>query len=179
MKSAHPRRLLKSSQSGFSLVEMLMAAFVLAIGILGLTALQTLSLRSVASSRGLSTAILIAERTMDEICANGRNSLLYARSVPAVTPPNALTNVFTAVTPVRTYNFSGRPSASDPIDATPFFNVAVAAVADPAADPGTIAAIPRFGGVANMTVTVSWIEEPAAPARQVVLSRRVAYATSI
>lgn len=173
------RRRRMMSQAGFSMVEMLMTAFILAVGILGLTMLQTLSVRSSTGARGLSTAVLLAERTMDEITANGRNSLLYAHSTPAVTPSADLTDVFTAATPDRTFNFYGRPSVGDPIDQTPFFTVSVQAVTDPGLNPGTIAAIPGFGGVADMTVTVQWSEVAGAPARQVVLSRRVAYATAI
>lgn len=169
-----PRSL--TTQTGFSMVELLMTAFILAIGLLGLTALQSLSLRSAAGSRGLSTAVLIGERAMDQILSNGRESLAYARSVPAVTPPAALTAVFTAPVADRTFNFAGRPSVGDPQDTTPFFTLSVQS--QPAAA-GAVAAIPRFGGVSNMVVTVRWQEDSAAPARQVVISRRVAYATAI
>ena len=37
----HPRRPL--AQAGFSMVEMLMAAFIMAVGILGLSALQVMA----------------------------------------------------------------------------------------------------------------------------------------
>lgn len=169
-------RALSPRESGFSMVELLMTAFVLAIGILGLTALQSLSIRSASGSRGLTTAVLIAERAMDEILANGRNSLLYTRASPATTPPAAMTNVFTVATADRTFNFAGRPSVGDPIDTTPYFTLSVQSQA---AAPGTLAAIPRFGGVTSMVVTVRWTEEPTAPQRQLVLSRRVPYATAI
>lgn len=176
MTPQNPLRASRKRESGFSMVELLMTAFVMAIGILGLTALQSLSIKSSTGSRGLTTAVLIAERAMDEILANGRNSLLYTRASPATTPPVALTNVFLVATPDRTFNFAGRPSVGDPIDTAPFFTLSVQAQA---AAPGTLAAIPRFGGVANMIVTVRWTEEPTAPQRQVVLSRRVPYATTI
>lgn len=181
-------------QAGFSMVEMLMAAFILAIGILGLTALQTLALRSGASSRGLDTAVLLAERVMDEIEANGRNSLQYARATIAQTPPNpGVVGVFMMLpavvpanlidppgAPTRTYNFAGRPSLGDAIDPSPYFNLYIQPVRIPdAANPGVVVPVPRLGGIANMVVTIRWYEAAGAPARQVVLSRRVAYATAI
>lgn len=169
----------KRSQAGFSMVEMLMAAFILAVGILGLTMLQTFSIRTASGSRGLSTAVLLAERVLDQIDADGRNSRLFAQSATVPTT----TAEFTAPIPARTFNYLGRPAVGDPIDATPYFTVNVAAVTDATTGtPGVVdppAANPRFGGVAVMTVTVLWNENPAAPNRQVVLSRRVAYATTI
>jgi prepilin-type N-terminal cleavage/methylation domain-containing protein len=179
MRTRRFLRCRKQSQAGFSMVEMLMAAFILAVGILGLTMLQTLSIKTASGSRGLSTAVLLAERVLDQIEADGRNSRLYAQN--AMVPTT--TAEFTAPIPARTFNYFGRPAVGDPIDTTPYFNVNVAAVTAAAGGtPGVIAppvANPRFGGVAVMTVTVAWNEDPAAPARQVVLSRRVAYATAI
>jgi Tfp pilus assembly protein PilV len=155
------------------MVEMLMAAFILAVGILGLTMLQSLSIKSATGSRGLSSAVLLAERVMDQLEANGRNSRLYAQNFTVPTTAAA----FTAPVAPATFNFYGRPAVGDPIDPTPYFTVNV--VANPWN--GVIAPAPdaSFGGVAVMTVTVVWNEDAAAPARQVVLSRRVAYATAI
>ena len=62
----------RKAQSGFSMIEMLMAAFILAIGILGLTMLQVMSMRAASGSRNLSTAVQVAERIMDQIEMEGR-----------------------------------------------------------------------------------------------------------
>ncbi len=174
MKPRHRRDLNYTKQLGFSMVEMLMAAFILAIGILGLTALQTMSVRASTSSRGLTTGVLVAERILDEIEANARNTLLYRRSSPAVTLPSNLQNILTPL--ARTYNFAGRPCAGDPIDPTPYFTATV--LSNPATDTGIVAPVPFLGGIAYQEVDVSWTETPGAPARHVVLSRRVAYATN-
>jgi len=174
----------RRSQLGFSMVEMLMAAFILAIGILGLAALQTMSIRSATGSRGLTTAVLVAEQVLDQIEANGRNTLLYARNEPQTIPTAVLTSVFLAApvappaAPNLTYNFAGRPSVGDPIDNAAFFRVYIAPGRDPLADPGVVAPVTGLGGIANMVVTVQWVEDGTGVARQVVLSRRVAYATA-
>ena len=57
-------------QSGFSLVETLVALFVLAIGILGLSALHATSMRGGSSSHHRSQAVLIAYDVMDRLRSN-------------------------------------------------------------------------------------------------------------
>lgn len=163
-------------QRGFSMVEMLMAAFIMAIGILGLTMLQTMSIRAAGGSKGLSTAVLIAEQVMDRVESNGRNSLLYAQSTPSQAPTAAQTDVFTAAS-VLTFNFAGRPNVGDGIDTTAYFTVNITPDTD-ASNPGVVAPVPGLGGIANMTVVVRWSEDGAVAPRQVVLTRRVAYATA-
>ena len=76
-------------QAGFSMVEMLMAAFVLSIGILGLTMLQTMSLRATRGSQNLGIAVQLAEKLMDEVELEGR--LTYLNTNPTgYTTPTAL-----------------------------------------------------------------------------------------
>jgi type IV pilus assembly protein PilV len=57
-------------QSGFSMVETLVALFVLAIGILGLSALHATSMRGGSSSHHRSQAVLIAYDAMDRLRSN-------------------------------------------------------------------------------------------------------------
>jgi len=64
------------AQAGFSMVEMLMAAFILAVGILGLTMLQTMSLKASRGSQSLTNALQIADRALDQIENEGRLSWL-------------------------------------------------------------------------------------------------------
>ena len=54
-------------QGGFSMVEMLMTAFVMAIGILGLAMLQAMSLKASRGTRSMTTAIQVGEGVMDRI----------------------------------------------------------------------------------------------------------------
>ena len=80
----HPRRPL--AQAGFSMVEMLMAAFIMAVGILGLSALQVMALKSTRGSRSLSTAILVAEQILDRAELEGRLSWLNLTDRNATNP---------------------------------------------------------------------------------------------
>lgn len=162
-------------QLGFSMVEMLLAAFILAIGILGLLSLQTMSLKAATSGRGLTTAVLIAERVLDEIEANARNTLLYRRNSPPVALKDELIDILSPAP--KTFNFSGRPAVGDPIDSTPYFTATV--ISNPTgSDTGVVTPVPALGGIAFEQVDVTWTETSGAPARHVVLSRRVAYATN-
>lgn len=81
-KSRHKRMM----EAGFSLVEMLMAALILAIGILGLTMLQILSLRAARGSQNLGIAVQLAERVMDEVELEGRLTYLNANLTQYTTP---------------------------------------------------------------------------------------------
>jgi hypothetical protein len=58
------------------MVEFLMAAFILAIGLLGLATLQIMALRTSTSSRGMNTSILVAEGVMERINSEARQSYL-------------------------------------------------------------------------------------------------------
>jgi len=58
-------------EAGFSMVEMLMVAFIMAIGLLGLLTLQGASLSSATSGRERGTAILLAHNFMDAVTAEG------------------------------------------------------------------------------------------------------------
>ena len=58
-------------QRGFSMVEMLIGAFILGIGALGMAALQVASAASGTKSRSLGTATLLAHNLLDRITAEG------------------------------------------------------------------------------------------------------------
>lgn len=80
-----PRR----SEAGLSLVEFLVAAFILAIGLLGLALLQAFSLRVTAQEVGNNRAALIAEGLLDEIQAKARTRNLQAQVESQVDPAAA------------------------------------------------------------------------------------------
>jgi len=67
---------LTAGQQGFSMIEMLMTAFILAIGLLGLCMLQTMSLRASSGGTRLGTAVKVAEWLMDAVDQQGRLSWL-------------------------------------------------------------------------------------------------------
>lgn len=82
-------RSVAKQQAGFSMVEMLMAAFILGIGILGLTMLQTMSLRATRGSQNLGIAVQLAEQLMDEVELEGRLTYLNT-NITQYTAPTAL-----------------------------------------------------------------------------------------
>ncbi len=84
----NPRELpsFRRAQAGFSMVEMLMAAFILAIGILGLSMLQTMSLKASRGSQSLNSAVQVADRVMDQIELEGRLSWLNITSTNYLAP---------------------------------------------------------------------------------------------
>jgi type IV pilus modification protein PilV len=85
-----PRIHLQQSERGFSIVELLMAAFILGIALLGLAALMTVSIAQGGSSRKRGTATLLAHSMLDRIQAEGALSSAerYASSTGTVTTTN-------------------------------------------------------------------------------------------
>lgn len=65
-------------QKGFSLLEVMIAVFVLAIGLLGVAGLQLVSMKSGQSAFLRSQATLLAYTIVDDIRANRTNASDYA-----------------------------------------------------------------------------------------------------
>lgn len=158
----------RCGEQGFTMIEMLVAAFMTAIGILGLTTLQTMSMRSRTGSKSLTTAVLVGQGILDQAEALGRNSLLCARNsapVPTLSP-----NYFGAGPPSQYYNFDGTAGT-----AGAYFTVNI--TTDDVVTP-----VSKFGGIKLLTVDVLWSETlnatGTAVPRHAIISRRIAYATS-
>ncbi|HJW31910.1 MAG TPA: prepilin-type N-terminal cleavage/methylation domain-containing protein [Holophagaceae bacterium] len=86
MKTSNSIRRSRRGQSGFSLVELLLAAFVMAVGLLGLTSLQAMSIRATTSTGRMQDAIRLAEQILEQISAEGTQSYLgeiYQSKAPA------------------------------------------------------------------------------------------------
>ncbi len=168
-----------SRQAGFSMVEMLMAAFILAIGILGLTMLQTMSMRASRGSRSLSTAVQVAEAMLDQVEMEGRLTWLNATTTifaaPPAPPPLVYFNPMRPV--VRTFTINGRPpdpAATDPADINPFFTATLGA-------PVFVSSGVNGQSVHDFTVTVTFNDtvqagSTAVVQRSVVLTRRIVHA---
>lgn len=79
-----PRR----SQSGMTLIEVLIAVLVLSVGLLGLAAMQTVSLRQNQSAAVRSQATLLAYEITDRMRANRQGALDgdYNLAIDAATP---------------------------------------------------------------------------------------------
>ena len=62
----------KNSQSGFSLVEMLVAVVIIAVGLLGLAQSQVTAIKVNSQSMTSTTARALAQKVVEEIAATGR-----------------------------------------------------------------------------------------------------------
>ena len=59
----------KNSQSGFSLIELLVAVTILAVGLLGLAQLQVTAIKANSQSATIMAATAIAQKAIEEIAA--------------------------------------------------------------------------------------------------------------
>ncbi len=181
-----------NSQSGFSMIEMLMTAFILAIGILGLSMLQVMSLKASRGSRSLTTAVQVGEKVMDQVEMEGRltwlnltDTNLNAAAV-AASPLTGLKYVnltpSTTVGFTQTFNIKGREipaTSTDPTDLITYYTVTTFAL------PTDNAIVVGGGATANMhdfTVTVDFVDQTNANAsnaaihRTVTITRRIVHA---
>lgn len=100
----------RRQQGGFSMVEFLIAAFILSIGLLGLIALQVGAVAQAAAGRGRTTAAYIANLVLQQAQVEGQHYYLaklnsVAPTLPAVftaTPGTAL-----AITTFGGFNVDG------------------------------------------------------------------------
>jgi len=119
-----PRIPRRRAESGFSLVELLVAAFIMAVGLLGLAALETVSLKSNTRARGYNTAVLVASHVLDSAEAQARQTLqtqTYGGSVTTTTYPN---NYFGAGAVVEQFTYRGAhldANSTDPVNKTAYF----------------------------------------------------------
>lgn len=68
---------------GFSMVEVLLAAFIMSFALLGILALQTASMRSAAGGRGRETAVYLCQTLADNVQTEAqRLSLTTGYSIP-------------------------------------------------------------------------------------------------
>jgi type IV pilus assembly protein PilV len=78
MKSRH-------QQSGFSLVEVLVAMLIVSIGLLGIVALQSLALTNTGSSMERSQAVIQTYSYLDVLRANREDAVISALDIPVMT----------------------------------------------------------------------------------------------
>jgi Tfp pilus assembly protein PilV len=162
------------AQLGFSLVEMLLTAFILAVGIMGLTMLQVMALKSARGGKSLSTAVQVGESVMDRIEMEGRLSWLNLTAGQYSNPAalNHMMFVNNATIPTQSFNLNGGVtdlSSPDPAVNNPFYTVNITQVDVAAVGSGKITDF-------NVRVAFSDATNPATNApitRTVVLTRRV------
>jgi len=101
----------RRAQAGFTLVELLVTAFILGVGILGLSLLQVMSIKASRGGRSLSTAALVADKVMDQVELEGRLTWADVTSSQYNTPTAGipLKYINTDATVVDTFNIYGAP----------------------------------------------------------------------
>jgi prepilin-type N-terminal cleavage/methylation domain-containing protein len=173
-----------AGQEGFSMIEMLMTTFILAIGLLGLCMLQTMSLRAGRGSRSLNTAVQVANSVMDQVEMEGRLSWLNLTNSTLAGTSNANLNLVylplgvgnsNAAAP-QYFDIQGNPTnlaSTDPTQNTQFFKAVTKYVDNVGtANGGT-------GQVSDFTVTVTFSDTISATnvavPRTVVLTRRITH----
>lgn len=136
----------RNAQSGFSMIEMLMTAFILAIGILGLSMLQIMSLKASRGGRSLTTAVQVGEGIMDQIEMEGRLSWLNSTDTQlkqaSITPIAVLQYVNHALPVTNYFDINGTATASAADPKTFYTVVTDHAVPPPTAPPNHIAVPP-------------------------------------
>ena len=129
---------IKRGQRGFSLIEMLAAAFIMAIGILGILTLQMMAIRATRGTSNMGTAARIAGRIIDQAELEGRLSWLNITDGNKIAPSLEDLNGFqlkyinldTSKELVEQYNVKGgligevSEGSGDPMDNMVFFTVA-------------------------------------------------------
>jgi len=165
------------AQAGFSMIEMLMTAFVLAVGILGLTLLQAMAMKASRGSRSMSSAVLVAEQVMDQAEMEARLSWLNISDPTSTTPaltdlPNlkyvVIADGATLVENFNSYGGAVDSTSTDPVVTRPFYQVTTRRV--PTVD-ATVGTISDFRVDVVFTDTVDATNTPIQ--RTVTLSRRI------
>jgi prepilin-type N-terminal cleavage/methylation domain-containing protein len=165
------------AQAGFSMIEMLMTAFILAVGILGLSMLQLMSIKASRGGRSLSTAVLVGEHVMEQVEMEGRLSYLNVSqgngAVVSLADMATLryVNLGDGGQLVEFFNSKGgppTPASPDPAEQTTFYTVTTQRNAFITAASGTLS------DVRVQVVFTDQLDQNATPIqRQVTLTRRI------
>jgi Tfp pilus assembly protein PilV len=157
-----------ATQVGFSMVEMLMTAFILAIGLLGLALLQTMALRVSRGNTSVTTAVLVADQIMDQVEMEGRLTWLNVSDSNYTNPSTAALGLKYLNVPSLTEYFNASGGSVTGGDPTTFFT------ANTVLTPQTASTV---GAVSLVTVTVTFsdtVNASNAPVpRSVYLARRI------
>jgi len=162
-------------QAGFSMIELLMTAFIMAVGILGLTALQSIALTAATRSKGYNGAVSVAGHILEGIESQARQRWLIITNDSTAAFPAYAPNYFAGVDVTENFTFNGHypdASAANPVDQNVFFTVVTRAAP-------VLHTVAGSGAIRNYTVTVTFNEAGAAGqailTRTVVISKTVLY----
>lgn len=163
MKTPLPPHPARGGQGGFSLVEMLMAAFIMAIGLLGLATLQMMAIRTAGVGTRMTDSVLLAERVVEAASMEATQSYLAAKAGTAI--PNA--RLYVPGTPVQFYKGDLTPGVAGDPDNVYTVRVTVTNVVNA-----------TQGGIDQIDVAVSFIEMvngASTSQRTIQVSRQVAH----
>ncbi|MBL0312623.1 MAG: prepilin-type N-terminal cleavage/methylation domain-containing protein [Holophagaceae bacterium] len=163
-----------NTQAGFSMIEMLMTAFILAVGILGLSMLQVMSLKASRGSRSLTTAVQVGEAVMDQIEMEGRLSWLNITDSQRTNPTAINGQKYLTIAsgadnaPGEVFDINGK--LLPPADPNTYYTVTTQRVANPI--------VGVTGQINDFVVRVDFMEtvraDNSAPIhRSVTISRRI------
>lgn len=169
--------MVKTPQSGFSMVELLVASFILSIGLLGLAGLQTMSMRTNADSTRVGLAVQISELKLEAIEGMARQRMLFLKySNPF---PSAAPTIFDGASETLFFDRDGtlQTSGGAPITA-PTANTVYTLVTTSTLEQAVVA---NFGGMRSFRVSASFPEsidqKTGLPiTRTITLTRRIMYA---
>ena len=145
MKTHHTKPIINAAQHGFSLVEVLIALAVLSIGLLGLAALQTVSLKAGHDSYQRTQATMLAYDMVDRMRANPLALAAGKYNTVAVgTNPGSTDCVSTSCTTDQLADY----------DIRSWHSILAAKLSQ---GQGAITTV-TSAGVSTRTITVSWSE---------------------
>ncbi|MDP2875587.1 MAG: hypothetical protein Q8O00_05330 [Holophaga sp.] len=147
-------------------------AFILGVGLLGLAALITGSIRASAGSRQRDTAAYLANNVLESLAADGRLSASFrsnAQTIPTTyllaNATDGAANDFQAAdvggTQRTTFDMEGRPSATNPVFSVEWVRRATKSVAP---------VVSSSSMTAEVVVNVTWSEAQGAAITQKWLS---------
>jgi len=86
-------------QSGFTMIETLIATVVMVVGVVGVAQLIPMSIRMNAGNRDDSTALVFAQRELDEMVDQPMSATTFSDPQGVLCPPAANCNLGNAATP--------------------------------------------------------------------------------
>ena len=133
------------------MVELLLAAFILSIGLLGLGSLQLMAIKGTTTSRSRVTAINIGQSLLETIEAEARQKILFRTLDPGNVAPPALSAYFggTITDSFNIYGFPVNASSSDPLERVTIFTTRTT---------GTLVPGGTTGNMYNFNVDVSFAD---------------------